>query len=157
MLTERRRAARRAPVVGTGVVLFAACIGVVGCGATLYVDRNGNPNGAVVPVSAQVATMKARTLFGCSDDAIKTAWRAEGNRYATPHSGETDLCDVVGRFGVLLSFVSSEGPGLRLASFEVAGSGSHHLVTASFYEDTPVNRRIASRAGVWFVDHVTTR
>jgi hypothetical protein len=135
-------------------VLALVVVAAAGCTNTLYVDPNGNP-GPWVPYDAAQATYRARAVFGCSQERITAEWQRKENRHVPPNVGDTDLCGILGRNGVVGKFDLLQSTGRSSAVFTVPGQHGVVQVRALYYDDTDRNRRLGMMVGRWFVDIVS--
>jgi hypothetical protein len=107
----------------------------------------------MVPMSVSMATLRANSTFGCSEDRIRETWQEKERRYMEPRVGEHP-CEVVGRFGVVWESVETKGIDVEGVTFRV-GTDIRYIVAAARYADTPANRALKRDMG-WVVGRVTT-
>lgn len=83
----------RAPMLVASTGLCIACNAMV-------LSNNGEI-GMDVDYPIRNATRQAWSKLGCSPEQVGKVWNHTGNRYHVPAVGERDMCDLMGRFGLV--------------------------------------------------------
>jgi hypothetical protein len=106
-------------------------------------DRKDAAKSSVPGVTPDMASK-----YGCAWTQVQANW---SNRRMTPAAAGQPLCDVLGRYGQPFSVSTRRASDMQLLSLQYRPNGRNVNLIAVHYDDTPVNRKLRRRVGVWTV------